>query len=248
MRTLPLVLFALAAQTMAQVQPASKPESAAPEKQVALTPPPGPATTQEKSLLAKAKESLEAPEADVSAILTNPAFTPVRARTEFRELIKAHAAPKPLTICGPEEPGTRLHVTFEFVDAAGRPVAGALLYLYHTSAKGWYSDKAAHIQASSGDYRHARLFGYAITDANGRIDVRTIRPASYPNTDLPQHLHLHLSVGGKEVLASELLFEDDPMLSREKLEAAEHGGYVAAKVEKAADGVHKCKATFTVKG
>jgi protocatechuate 3,4-dioxygenase, beta subunit len=138
-------------------------------------------------------------------------------------------------------------VTFEFVDASGKPVAGALLYLHHTSAKGWYSDKAAHIQANSGDYKHARLFGYAITDANGRIEVHTIRPASYPNTNLPQHIHMHLSVGGKEVMVSQLLFEDDPMLTRGEIEQAERSGYFATQVEKAGDGSQKCKAVFRVK-
>ena len=260
MRTLPLIVFALAAQfaALSQAQtaarpdtkPASPPAQPEPEKQVATTPPPGPMAAEDKALLARAKEALDSKK-DPAAILADPAFMPLHARTEFRELIKAHAKvhtqASPLTLVTPAEPGTKLQVTFEFQDTSGKPIAGALLYLYHTSAKGWYSDKAAHIQANSGDFRHARLFGYALTDEKGRIEVKTIRPASYPNTDLPQHIHMHLSIGGKEVLVSELLFEDDPMLSRQELEEAERGGYVATKPEKAADGSQKCKGVFTVK-
>lgn len=225
----------------------AQPETTASDKVVQFTPPPGEATAEDKSLLVRARELLQSKKADVSAVLVDPAFMPIHARTEFRELIAAHATDKPLTISGPQEPGTRLTVVFEFTDAAAKPVAGAQLYLYHTSSKGWYSDKAAHIRANSGDVNHARLFGYARTDTNGRVTLHTIRPASYPNTDLPQHIHLHLSIGGKEVLVSEVLFEDDPKLSRQALEDGERGGFVAVKVEKAADGSQRCKAVFKLK-
>jgi len=30
------------------------------------------------------------------------------------------------------------------------------MYFYQTSAKGWYSDRAAHVKAVAGDAKHAR--------------------------------------------------------------------------------------------
>jgi len=218
-----------------------------PQPDPRFTPPPGPATKEETALVDKARAALERKAADVSAVLADSAYMPVHARTEFREVIKKHATAKPLTIVGPAEPGTKLTVNFRFLDSESKPVKGGLVYLYHTSAKGWYSDKAAHIQANSGDTKHARLFGYALTDDQGRVKLHTIRPAGYPNTNLPQHIHLHLTVEGKEVMVTELLFEDDPRLTREMREERERGGELAVKVKKLADGSEQCEATFTLR-
>jgi protocatechuate 3,4-dioxygenase beta subunit len=169
-------------------------------------------------------------------------------------LIADHAVAAPLTICGPQEPGTRLTLSLTFLQADGTPARNALLYIYHTSNKGWYSDKAAHIRANSGDDQHARLFGYARTDENGRVEVRTIRPAGYPRTTLPAHFHVALSRDGKRsaagrydfALYSEVRFLDDPRLTPEARAEGKQAGYRDVPVEKQTDGSERCSATFTL--
>lgn len=108
------------------------------------------------------------------------------------------------------------------------PIAGAVAYVYHTSAKGWYSDKAAHIRAWSGDTRHARLFGYLKTDEDGSFEVRTIRPGGYPRSTLPQHIHLEIEADGYAPLVTELLFDDDPCLTAELRDRAKREGFLIA--------------------
>jgi protocatechuate 3,4-dioxygenase beta subunit len=213
---------------------------------VQFTPPPGALTPEETALLERAKDSLESKGADVSAVLTDAAYMPIHARTEFRELIAAHATAEPLTLCGPSEPGIRLTVTLEFLDGAGEPVRDALVYVYHTSAKGWYSDKAAHVQANAGDMRHARLFGYARTDVDGRVEVRTIRPSGYPKSDLPAHIHLGLTVDGKSVMVGEVQFDDDPRLTPQQRKHSAQEGAVIVEVTKEADGSQRCHAVFKI--
>jgi hypothetical protein len=85
MRRFALILF-VAAASHGQTSPPVSPALPA-EKQVALTPPPGPITNDEKALLVRAKEALDSKKADMSAILSNLEFMALHARTEFRELI-----------------------------------------------------------------------------------------------------------------------------------------------------------------
>src|SRR5262245_37377279 len=234
-----LVLMALALGTTTQAPPPKGTDDV-----IQFTPPPGPATPEETALLERAKAALESKRADVSAVLVDAASMPIHARTEFRELIAAHASAEPLTLSGPDEPGTRLTVTFEFTDAAGKPVREGLLYLYHTSAKGWYSDKGAHIQANSGDVKHARLFGYVRTDQDGRCEVRTIRPAGYPKSDLPAHIHLGFTANGKSFPVGEIQFDDDPRLTPAQRKHSAQEGAVIVTVTKEPDGSQRCHAAY----
>src|SRR5262245_1998186 len=104
-------------------QPESKPPTpqGAEEAPAQWPPPPGPATAEDKALLERAGQALETGQADVSALLTDKTFASLHARSEFRELIAAHAKAAPLTICGNDEPGTRLTVILEFVDKTEQP-------------------------------------------------------------------------------------------------------------------------------
>jgi len=211
---------------------------------IQFTPPPGPATPEETALFEKARAALESKQVDVSAVLVDPAYMPIHARTEFRELIAEHATAEPLALCGPDEPGTRLTVTFEFTDAIGAPVRDGLLYLYHTSAKGWYSDKGAHVQANSGDVKHARLFGYVRTDTDGRAEVRTIRPSGYPKSDLPAHIHLGFTANGKSFPVGEIQFDDDPRLTPAQRKHSAQEGALIVTVTKEPDGSQRCHAAY----
>ena len=137
-------------------------------------------------------------------------------------------------------------MVLEFVDRGGAPVADALVYAYHTSAKGWYSDKGAHIRASSGDVKHARLFGYVRTDEHGRAELRTIRPAGYPRSELPSHIHLGLTVDGKGIGVGEVRFADDPRMTETMRRQSVREGDVIVQVEMDAAGSQKGRARFTV--
>jgi protocatechuate 3,4-dioxygenase beta subunit len=209
-------------------------------------PRPAPPPPEDTALLARARSALESKSADTSAVLCDPAYFPIHARTEFRELIAKHAVAAPLTICSKEEPGPRLDLTLEILDQSERPIPDALVYIYHTSAKGWYSDKGAHIQANSGDVKHARLFGYARTDSRGRLLIHTIRPSGYPNSDLPAHIHLGLTVKGAPIGIGEVRFDDDPRLTPEMRKRSLDEGDRVVATEKLPSGSQSAKASFRV--
>jgi protocatechuate 3,4-dioxygenase beta subunit len=122
-------------------------------------------------------------------------------------------------------------------------VKNAVVYAYHTSAQGWYSDRAAHIEAHEGDRKHARLFGYLTTDDEGKFELQTIRPAGYPDTDLPAHIHVEVEPAEKEAgtLVTEIQFDDDPRLTRAWRDRSRKEGFVIAAVEPGKDKVQRVR-------
>jgi len=179
-------------------------------------------------LIARIDSQLTRREKWISAVLTDTALMALHPLAGFREVIRKHAKPEQLRLAAPSEAGAPMHVECNVLDRNGDPAAGALVYLYQTDDRGWYSDTAAHISGPEGDRRHARLFGYLRTDANGFFSIETIRPASYPGSDLPQHIHCEIFTADGQVLITELLFRDDPMMTPEtSFWALQNGFFIA---------------------
>ncbi|HYI13576.1 MAG TPA: hypothetical protein VEK57_31330 [Thermoanaerobaculia bacterium] len=117
------------------------------------------------------------------------------------------------------EPGTPLVVHGRVVQADGKtPVPDLVVFAYQTDNQGVYNTRG-----ESG----WRLRGYARTDKEGRFEFHTIRPASYPSSRIPAHIHL--TVDGPRLprrWAPELRFADDPFVSAsEKRESTALGAF-----------------------
>lgn len=203
--------------------------------------PPDAETSEATRLIAAATKELNGG-ASCSAVLCNPLYASVHPFPGFRAALKSHATSAPLTMVAKDEPGERAILKLALVTKDRTPLRNALIYLYHTSAKGWYSDTAAHFRANSGDQRHARLFGYIRTNPQGRADVHTIRPGGYPDGDLPCHVHIELVEPG--TLVSEVVFSDDPRLTPEARARSLQQGFVVSNPSRGADGVWQIDAVF----
>jgi protocatechuate 3,4-dioxygenase beta subunit len=140
------------------------------------------------------------------------------------------------TIAGPDESGEQLLVSGTIYKQDGRtPAPDVILYVYHTDNKGLYSPAPKQTQAK----RHGHLRGWVKTDANGRYEFKTIRPASYPNSKNPQHIHPIIKEPGTTLYwIDEFLFDDDPVLTeKEKLNQEKRGGSGIISLKKNANGV-----------
>lgn len=115
-------------------------------------------------------------------------------------------------VAGPTEPGRPLRIEGTVLNAQGRAASGIIVYAYQTNAQGLYpTDDRFRGQAA---FRHGRLRGWAQTDARGAYRFDTIRPGAYPNSDLPEHVHMHvIEVGRCTYYIDDLMFEDDPRLT-----------------------------------
>ncbi len=103
------------------------------------------------------------------------------------------------------EPGEPMVLEGVVRDAAGAPAAGIIVYAYHTDARGQYPPNPRA--------RHGRLRGFARTDDHGRYRFHTIRPARYPGSRAPQHVHMHVIEPGRCIYwIDEVMFTDDPYL------------------------------------
>ena len=113
-------------------------------------------------------------------------------------------------IVSDQEPGEPLIVSGTIYSPDGRtPLEGITLYVYQTDATGRYS-------TSGGDNRNTRIHGQMKTNTQGRYEFRTIRPASYPGTKNPAHIHAYVSGPGyPEYWIDEYHFDDDPLVTNE---------------------------------
>jgi protocatechuate 3,4-dioxygenase beta subunit len=84
-----------------------------------------------------------------------------------------------------------------------RPVARALVDLWHADDKGDY------------DNRGFRCRGHVLTDEAGRYQFRTIMPALYSGRT--RHYHVKVASAGRPLLTTQLYFPDEPANVRDGL-------------------------------
>lgn len=110
------------------------------------------------------------------------------------------------------EKGQKLTITGTIFEIDGKtPAKNVIVYYWQTDADGYYiSNSTLNKQAT----RHGHLRGWIKTDATGKYTINTIRPAPYPNRDIPAHIHLLIKEPDIESLyyLDDLVFDDDPLL------------------------------------
>jgi protocatechuate 3,4-dioxygenase beta subunit len=116
-------------------------------------------------------------------------------------------------------PGAELLVSVSLEDAGGHPVAGAEVDVWHSSPEGLYENQ---------DPKQAEmnLRGRFISDADGKFQFRSVKPAGYPipvdgpvgdlvratrrHNFRPAHLHFMVFKPGFKTLISQVYSPDDP--------------------------------------
>ncbi len=122
---------------------------------------------------------------------------------------------------GWHEAGQKLIVEGTVFKPNGKTKApNVILYYWQTDNAGLYS------KTKDKKTIHGHLRGWLQSDVNGKYQIYTIHPASYPNSTIPAHVHFSIKEPNlNEYYIEDLLFEDDPLLTdaeREKL--AQRGG------------------------
>src|ERR1044071_7014008 len=91
------------------------------------------------------------------------------------------------TIASASEPGEPFEMSGHIYRRDGKtPAPNVILYVYHTDATGYYTPA----QGATGNARHhGHLRGWMKTNERGEYRFTTIKPAPYPNRNIPAHIH-----------------------------------------------------------
>ena len=129
--------------------------------------------------------------------------------------------PSSIRLAPPGEPGVPMRISGRVLDGSGRTRAGVVVYAYQTDRTGIYPSPAQRLGREA--MRHGSLRGWVRSDAQGRYAIDTIRPGSYPDEEMAEHVHMHvLEPGCFTYYIDDLMFLDDPKLSAEEQREA-HG-------------------------
>lgn len=183
-------------------------------------------------------------------LLISKPFDISRAESSrLRTQVKRYSRHAHINIVPEGEAGAPLKISGLVKDTSGRPVAGVLVYVFHTDSLGLYTPQDG--RTGRMDEPNSRLFGYMRTGPDGSYSFRTIRPGGYPKAAgglsgkrqfIPQHIHLIATAAGYKDhkcngSTCQLVFEDDPRMTSEWHEWAREMGNPVLKVTTGKDGM-----------
>src|SRR3989338_432659 len=119
------------------------------------------------------------------------------------------------------DPGTPMYLHGQVLDTDGKPVAGAVVDLWHANTKGTYS----YFDSSQSEFNLRRRI---VTDAEGRYRARSIVPSGYGcppdgttqevlnllgrHANRPAHIHFFISAPGYRHLTTQINLAGDEYL------------------------------------
>ena len=128
------------------------------------------------------------------------------------------------TSAGWNEQGQKLLVTGITRKIDGKtPAPNVIIYYWQTDNNGYYSPKNEMDEKAR---RHGHIRGWVRTDENGKYSIYTVKPAPYPNDNIPAHIHTSIKEPNinNEYYIDEFVFDDDKLLTGEKRKALENRG------------------------
>ena len=128
------------------------------------------------------------------------------------------------TSAGWKEKGQKLLITGKVYKIDGKtPAPNVIIYYWQTDNNGCYSPTKEMDDKAK---RHGYIRGWVKTDVDGNYSIYTIRPAPYPNNNIPAHIHTSIKEPNidNEYYIDEFIFDDDKLLTGKKRKALENRG------------------------
>lgn len=128
------------------------------------------------------------------------------------------------TSAGWNEKGRKLVVKGIVYKPDGKtPAANVVMYYWQTDNDGFYSAKPGMHEKTK---RHGHIRGWVKSDKKGKYAICTIRPAPYPNENMPAHIHISIKEPdlANEYYIDELVFDDDKLLTAKNRKQLENRG------------------------
>ena len=128
------------------------------------------------------------------------------------------------TSAGWNEKGQKLLLKGTVYKKDGRtPAENVVIYYWQTDNNGLYSPAPGMPEKAK---RHGHIRGWMKTGKEGQYALYTIRPAAYPNTDNPEHIHIVIKepAAANEYYLDECQFADDSLLTESWRKRTENRG------------------------
>lgn len=120
--------------------------------------------------------------------------------------------------------GQRLLITGTIYENDGKtPASNVILYYYHTDLKGNYPRRDGVDERIA---PHGYMKGWVKTGKDGRYAIYTVRPKSYPNSNIPAHIHPSIKEPKmeKSYYIDDFFFDDDALLTSDYRKKMENRG------------------------
>jgi protocatechuate 3,4-dioxygenase, beta subunit len=133
------------------------------------------------------------------------------------------------------EQGPKLVISGIVYKADGKTAAKDVIgYIYHTDQGGHYTNK---YNEKGWAGKHGYIKGWIKTNEKGEYKFYTLKPAPYPGTNIPAHIHpVIIEPGKNEYYIDECRFEGDPFLTASERKRQElRGGSGIILLEKKGD-------------
>ncbi len=112
-----------------------------------------------------------------------------------------------------DEPGTPLIVSGIIYKSDGEtPLPGANFQVYQTDNEGYYSKTSEGLDRG---WRHARISGQFKAGPKGQYRIETIKPAGYPSSRNPSHIHFRINAADYPEQEHTIYFEGDSRITDE---------------------------------
>ena len=122
------------------------------------------------------------------------------------------------------EKGQKLLITGKIYKLGGKiPAPNVVVYYWQTDNNGYYSPKK---EIDDKAKKHGYIRGWVKSDKNGNYSIYTIRPAPYPNNDMPVHIHTSIKEPNikDEYYIDGFVFDDDKLLTSKERKALKNRG------------------------
>ncbi|CAL2103514.1 Intradiol ring-cleavage dioxygenase [Tenacibaculum sp. 190130A14a] len=143
---------------------------------------------------------------------------------------------KPIdTLPGFNENAPKLKITGTIFQKDGKtPAENIIIYVYHVDRTGRYTPSA---RPFGWEKRHGQYRGWLKTTKDGKFTFYTFRPASYPGTQIAEHIHIYLKEPNTTpYYIDSYLFESDPNLTEnERHSQKKRGGSGIVQLKKEND-------------
>lgn len=116
------------------------------------------------------------------------------------------------TLPGFDSKNPKVHIYGIVYQQDGKtPANDVIIYVYHTNRRGIYETSR---NSKGWEKRHGIYRGWVKTDDTGKYDFYTFRPASYPNRNAPEHIHMTVKESDTNpYYIDDIMFTDDPLLT-----------------------------------